>query len=305
MKKLKKLASRKALIVLCILLLLGELFCRFYLGLGESYTYAENSNYEYFPKANLDISRFGNDIQTNEIGMRSAKIDTSKRTILKIGDSVINGGTHVSNSELASSLLEADLNKDQDEFQVLNISAGSWGPDNGFEFIKEHGDFDCELIVIVFSSHDFHDNIHNRTVVGEHPNWPKTQPLSATTDLLGNYLWPKIKYFLGEEEFAYLNGLDDSKINSGWKQFYNYATEKNIPCVFYIHPELEEVVNHKLNELGTELMAYLDSNHINYANGLELGMNISSYRDDIHLNSEGQNQLFLNLLPIIKGSLKM
>ncbi|MFT7612556.1 MAG: hypothetical protein ACI9J3_001519 [Parvicellaceae bacterium] len=303
--KLKKLTSKKLLIVIFALLLIGELFSRFYLGLGESYTYEENDKYEYFPTANLNISRFGNNIQTNNMGMRCAKIDTSKRTILKIGDSVINGGPHVSNSELSSNLVEKDLNKNEEEFQVLNVSAGSWGPDNAFAYVREHGHFDCELMVLVFSSHDFHDNMHHREVVGVHTSWPKNQPLSASTDLFGNYIWPKVRYFLGEEEFAYLDGVDDSKINPGWMQFFNYVTEHKIPYLLYIHPEKEEVINGSFNTIGIELLAYLGENKIPFQNGLKLGMKVSSYRDNIHLNADGQKQLFSNLLPEVKGKLNL
>jgi len=303
--KLKKLTSRKSLIVLCILLLSGELFCRFYLGLGESYTYEESDKYEYFPTSNLDISRFGNSIQTNSMGMRCSKVDSSKRTILKIGDSVINGGPHVSNSELASDLLEKDLNKDGEEFQVLNVSAGSWGPDNAFAYIKEHGHFKCELMVLVFSSHDFHDNMHHRDVVGVHTSWPKNQPLSASTDLFGNYIWPKVRFFLGEDEFAYLKGVDDSEINPGWMQFFNYAAGNNIPYLLYIHPEKSELENGNFNEMGMELIAYLNENNIPFQSGIELGMSSSSYRDDIHLNAEGQKELFSNLSTKVKEKLDL
>ncbi|MBL4706715.1 MAG: hypothetical protein JKY54_19450, partial [Flavobacteriales bacterium] len=116
--KLKKLLTKKSFLIICGLLIGFELFARFYLGLGQSFVYVENEQYEYFPAPNQDLSRFGNRITTNSMGMRSKEPIKKKRTILKIGDSVINGGPHVSNSELASTLINDSLNKTSDEFQV-------------------------------------------------------------------------------------------------------------------------------------------------------------------------------------------
>ncbi|MBL4705517.1 MAG: hypothetical protein JKY54_13420, partial [Flavobacteriales bacterium] len=190
-----------------------------------------------------------------------------------------------------------------DEFQVLNISAGSWGPDNAFAYIGEHGDFDCELMVLVFSSHDFHDNMHHRKVVGEQTSWPKNQPLSATTDLLESYIIPKVNQFFGQNEYAYLDGFDDSNINSGWSKFFTYANEREIPFILHLHPELDEVKLGSFNAEGQELLAYLSGRNIAFINGIELGMKEENYRDNIHLNASGQNQLFLNLYPAIKQEL--
>lgn len=301
--KLKKLLNKKVLIIVSVLFILFELFARYYLGLGESFVYVEHSEYEYFPAPDQDVRRFGNTIRTNKHGMRSETPDSGKRKILKIGDSVINGGPHVSNDELASTLIEDTLNSDTDEFQVLNISAGSWGPDNAFAYISEHGHYDCEMMVLVFSSHDFHDNMHHRKVVGVHPAWPAHQPLCAISDLMDNYALPRIKSVLGENEYDYLHGFDDSAINSGWKNLSNYASQHQIPMILYLHPEKQELQAGNFNAEGQQLITFLNENNIPFISGIEKGMKPEHYRDHIHLNRAGQKQLFLNLITDIGAGL--
>ena len=171
-----------------------EFVYRFVLGFGSLPLYVEHSSYEYILEPNQNTSRFGNVIITNKYSMRSKAVRKNSKKILKIGDSVINGGNHVSNEKLSSTVLERNLQKQQsDTIQVLNISAGSWGPDNAYAYINEHGHFDASMMILVFSSHDLNDNMHFRKVVGKHQSWPSEQPFSATTDLFSSYIFPKSK----------------------------------------------------------------------------------------------------------------
>lgn len=58
---------------------------------------------------------------------------------------------------------------------MLNISAGSWGPDNCAAYLKEKGTFGAEGIILVVSSHDAHDNMNWQTVVGQSVAFPDKQ----------------------------------------------------------------------------------------------------------------------------------
>lgn len=56
--------------------------------------------------------------------MRSEEVDTTKRHVLGLGDSVIYGVVQTDQDSLATSIFSRETG-----VQMLNISAGSWGPD--------------------------------------------------------------------------------------------------------------------------------------------------------------------------------
>ena len=72
--------------------------------------------------------------------MRSKKIDKKKKfVILEFGDSVLNGGAHIDQDNLATTIEENQLNeKFQNQVQVLNVSAQSWGLSNAYAFLEKH-----------------------------------------------------------------------------------------------------------------------------------------------------------------------
>ena len=293
LKMLKKLWNKKwlkfSLIGILSLLILGEIFARFALGLGSLPLYKEDKDYEYRMVSNQDLWRFGNHIVTNSFGMRSKKVSKSDKKVLLIGDSVINGGAHIDHDDLASTILDRKIA----DSQILNISAGSWGPDNAFAFIKKHGDFDCSGIILVFSSHDAFDNMHFKKVVGKHPMWPDEQPFCALTDGWSRYAWPKLKSYFGYEDnsYEYLIDFDDSKFNTGWNDFKVFCQKQQLPLFVYLHPELDERKSKGFNKKGKVLLNWLKDNEINYISGLDHQFNSDDYRDNIHLNSNGQKKL--------------
>ncbi|RYG41984.1 MAG: hypothetical protein EOO01_23975, partial [Chitinophagaceae bacterium] len=131
MKRLKKLA-----IFVLLALFLAEIFLRSYFGFCDSVLLTENKNYEYIPQPNQHRFRFRNHVDYNSFSMRSDEPDTSAYIILGFGDSVINGSVMVDQDSVATSLLSKTLsNAFRRKFQVLNISAGSWGPDNDYAYL--------------------------------------------------------------------------------------------------------------------------------------------------------------------------
>lgn len=295
------LRSKKFWIGMLALLILSELILRFGVGLGDTAIYIEHPTYEYIYAPNQKASRFGNVIETNSLSMRSKPLNKGQKIkVLKIGDSVINGGTHVGNDELASTRMENELQKEDELNRVLNVSAGSWGPDNAYAYIEENGTFDAEMLLLVFSSHDYHDNRHFRKVVGQHTQWPGDKPLLAITDLWGTYLWPKLKGVFGSKQYDYLKGFDDSPINSGWEAFIKLSEEKGIPMIVYLHPEQNEVKNKEWSANGKALLNLLSSNGVQVIDGLDFENPETYYRDNIHLNAKGHEALANRLMPYVQ-----
>ncbi|HLP10551.1 MAG TPA: hypothetical protein VK177_01400 [Flavobacteriales bacterium] len=286
----------------------AELALRFIWGLGSLPLYTENEFYEYMYAPNQDLYRFGNHICTNSLGMRSPELNKKdKIRVLKIGDSVINGGAHVDQDNLSSTLLATQLTNDlKEQIGVYNISAQSWGPDNAFAYIKSQGDFDAKIFMLVFSSHDLHDNMHFKNVVGNHMAWPSSQPLCALTDAWTRYAWPKIKGIFGskEQEYDYLYDFDDSKLNTGWKNFFTYCSEKKIKLLVYVHATKTEVENKSYDKYGKQLLAMLDSNKIEYLEGKNHIHDLTAYRDEIHLNTMGHKLLTKALFPVLRKAIK-
>lgn len=300
---MKKKKWLKRLSTLLILLVVGELFARFFMGLGDIPIYVEHPAYEYIFAPNQVSWRYGNRIATNSYSMRSGPLSNGDRVrILKIGDSIINGGNHVDNDSLSSAILERQLQQSlQDTVRVLNISASSWGPDNAAAYLNTHGHFDASMMVVVFSSHDYHDNMHHRKVVGVHQSWPDKKPMSALTDGFSRYIWPKIRgVFSDYDEYAYIKGFDDSAVNPGWLQLRDYAQQHQMELLVYIHPEKEENKNQAFNANGQALIQMLKDNGIQPFSGLETGLTDSDYRDHIHLNDSGQRKMAQFLRPYLE-----
>ena len=296
----------KICLLIAVLVLTFELGLRFY-GLGQWIVYEENSRYEYFQIANLNFNRFGHHYSTNSLGMRaSPEITKGGIRILKFGDSVLNGGAKVSDEDNLTSLVSDSLSKLRIENTVLNISSGSWGLENAFEYLQGHKELNPDLIVLVFSSHDYSDNMHFKKIVGSHPNWPSEQPLCAIDDLWSKWL----KYRIGDlfnyrfEELHYLDNVIDTNMSLGWSMFNEYANTRQIPLLVYLHPEKIELDSGAWNSNGQKIIQWLIQNDISYVDGIEKGYLADSYVDNIHLNAKGHKSIAQNMFPSLFHSIQ-
>lgn len=169
-RKIKKIH----IIILAIIVVIasGELFARYYLGLGTPPLSIAHPKIEYMFKPNQDIYRFGNHIIINNYGMRTFPFHkqpaANEFRIMIFGDSVLNGGSLTDHTQLATTILQKKLAKIERKVLVGNISAGSWGPGNWLAYAKEYGFFKANVIVLLISSHDYTDN-------------PTFQPLNKNT----------------------------------------------------------------------------------------------------------------------------
>ena len=175
------------------LLAVGEGVSRWWLGLGTPLLYVEHPRVEYMLRPNQDRWRFGNHLVINEHGMRSPPLAPHKASpddvrVLVFGDSIVNGGGHIDQTEVVTTLLAERLAGQvaPRKLEVANVSAGSWGPGNWLAYLREFGSFDADLIVLVLSSHDHCDN---PTFTGLNTNLcPDTDPPSALAEVFFRYL---------------------------------------------------------------------------------------------------------------------
>ena len=175
---------------------LAELFVRFILGIGDPILFKSHPTMEYEQLPSQKVHVFHNKITINSLGMRSDELELFKREnikrILVYGDSIIFGGNLLSDEKLATTLLKRKLNfnNNNNNYEVANISSGSWGPGNWLSHIHERGLYDADHVLIVLNSNDFYDVPTYESII-YNPRYPTKKPLFATVFFVQRYLIPK------------------------------------------------------------------------------------------------------------------
>lgn len=273
--------------IICVL----EISLRCFFGFCDAPLSIESPEYEYIFAPSQIRNRFGNLIKYNSYSQRSEEPDSTKIIILGLGDSVINGGVQTDQKELATELASDSI------YQILNISAGSWGPDNCAAYIKKFGSFRAQKILLVVSSHDAHNIMTFEPVVGQSSSFPKAQYRSAIYELLDRYVIPRIikhrKKF--DPDKAVNDGINITKgygkFNPGFTELKQIADSLKIEMEIYLHPDKLECKNNKFNSQGQEIINWANENNVILTSGLDMGENEFSFRDNIHLNTTGQKIL--------------
>ena len=285
-------SKRNLIIVTLIFALFIEVALRFY-GFCSAPLYFESKEFEYLTLPNQTGRRFGNNYSINGYSQRSMKPSKKKKKILGIGDSVINGGVLTDQDDLATSIISKVTNS-----QVLNISAGSWGPDNCAAYLKHYGTFESHQMVLVCSSHDSHDNMDFEKVVGKHPSYPDKQFNIAWIELISRYIFPKIfgEKYQGNDNVI-KNGVN---FNSGFDSLLQISRVHQINFSIYLHAEQSEIKTNKYTDQGEEIIKWAKKNNIQLIRGIDMGFNTTDYRDNIHLNKYGQRKLAQILIRELK-----
>jgi hypothetical protein len=175
----------------------AEVLLRAIWGLGTPILVEWDARYEYRMAPNQSIRRFGQRIETNALGLRSRDFEPHKRDpnelrVLVVGDSVMQGGSHVDQELLATTILERELHKRlKRPVLVINASANSWGPANQLAFLEAEGTFDADIAVVVLSSHDLVDLPSNMALARERDGQVMNRPWSAITEVLG-MVWARV-----------------------------------------------------------------------------------------------------------------
>lgn len=260
-------------------------------GFCDSPLCVASDKFEYICAPNQRCHRFGHTIYYNSYSQRSAKPDSSRTIVLGLGDSVINGGVMTDNDSLATTLASDSV------VQILNISAGSWGPDNCAAYLDQFGTFGARMMLLVVGSGDAYDNMDFQPVVGVHKSFPDHQYRSAIWELIDRYLIPHIKKpkTLDPDQLA-LQGVGIRKkgktFNPGFAQLKHIADSCRIPMVIYLHPDQAEFKSGRYNEQGDEIMAWARANGVRVTQGLHMpGFGLDCYRNGIHINAKGQKIL--------------
>ena len=284
--------------------LASELFLRYYLGFCDAVLIKEDPDYEYIAQPDQNRFRFRNHVIYNSFSMRNGPVDTAAIRILVFGDSVINGGVLTDQDALATELLSKWISDSTGiNVQLLNVSAGSWGPDNCFAYLKKHGDFGAKAILLVVSSHDAFDNMNFENIVGKSESYPDYQYRIAWMELIERYLIPNLKQLLKPDNDDPYAGLAINKnapeFNSGFKGIAEYAEAHSIQLAIFLHAERKETEAGAYDDKGKQIIDFTSERHIMLIPELKNPLSEDDYRDVIHPNEQGQMKIAQTLYPCL------
>ena len=294
------MVKRAKKIILCVIfpLIVFEAVLRLRFGFCDALLYQSSDKYEYIAQPHQERHRFGACIKTNSYSQRSEEPDSTKTIVLGLGDSVLFGGSWMDQDSLATTLFTIETG-----IQMLNISCGSWGPDNCAAYLYEKGTFGAKAMVLVCSSHDAYDKMSFTPVVGMVPNYPKKQYRSAIWEVIDRYLIPFIKTKIQKKNYAdpdaiVANQAEDRRVIQkslhfvkGFDHLKQMADSIGIPLYVYLHAELGELKQRHYNEMGQQIIFWADSLAVILINGIDEGETENMYNDVIHLNEHGQRHL--------------
>ncbi len=283
-------------------LLASEIFLRLYYGFCDTVLMQNDPNYEYIAQPNQDRFRFRHHIHYNSVSMRSEEPDTTATVILGFGDSVINGGVQTDQDSLATTLLSDSLTKRQGhKVQFLNISAGSWGPDNCFAYLKQHGRFGSRRFFLFVSSHDAFDDMTFDKIVDVNVSFPSHQAFSAIYELMDRYVLPRLAEKFAsapkrDENLVINKKTDSTPFNTGFAAFAAYTKANGIPLTMYLHAEQSELKAGRYNDQGQKIIQFAAANQIPLIEDLQNRLSADDFRDDIHINARGQREMAKTVL---------
>ncbi|RHJ94902.1 hypothetical protein DW095_00215 [Bacteroides sp. AM07-16] len=255
-----------------------------------------DTDFEYIAQPNQNRCRFGRHIVYNSYSQRNGEVDSTAIIILGLGDSVINGGTLTGQESLATTLLGEELSYPSRRVQILNISAGSWGPDNCMAYLKRYGTFNAQAAFLVCSSHDVHDTMDFTPVIDKDISYPSHQYTFAVWELLNRYLYPRLCNLLHIS--GSLSTVDSVQIirkagnsfNPGFSALVCYFRNNHIPFFILLHAETSEQQQGHYSEEGMEIINFCTENQVPVLTDLGK-LSLSDYRDNIHINEQGQRKL--------------
>ena len=287
-------------LALATFLVVGEMVARFVLGLGDPPLFIEDSEIEYIYAPNQDCRWRGMRIIYNNYSLRNIEnLNTNEvfqgTRVLMMGDSVINGGL-ADHKNLAITLVQKSLQERcTGKFQVLNCSAGSWGPGNYAAYVRKYSDFNADRIGFVLSSHDVWDVPDFRKVVGVSISYPDKKPISACSEAVFRYFVPRVtRLFLKKKtstlEIEIQEDKDKEQISLDALQSIIEPTRLRGADVFFIiHRTQNEWKSQKI-PTGERIFRDFATKHGVPIYLLELDVN-QDYHDDIHINNNGHRKL--------------
>tara|TARA_Y100000816_G_C26107794_1_gene589376 strand:- start:2381 stop:3304 length:924 start_codon:yes stop_codon:yes gene_type:complete len=288
-------------IIFFVSLKLADLFLQKKFGLGKPLIYENSRLYGYKLKPNQDLTRRGNKININNLGMRSSRdwINNSENKIIFFGDSVSFGGSVVSNKDLFSEKICNQLNRIQENFLCGNLAVNGYNLYSIIRSIKYKNFNNEDLIVITLIGNNFTRMFHNPL---SQPFWTSDihNFFPAITEVLFIYLdkFRLKKYKLNEEKV--LKKLDQIYYNDLLSELDEILIKNNKPYLIFYSPTINEVENREINQYFRKILSknfnnFYDLSEIKYSHKNEL------YIDEIHLSKKGHEIYSKYIYSLVKN----
>ncbi|WP_332748485.1 SGNH/GDSL hydrolase family protein [Hydrogenophaga sp.] len=286
------------------LFLVAELVGRTLLGLGTPPLYEADAGFEYRMLPNQDVQRFGNHIMVNRWGMRSIDFENHKThpdelRVMVFGDSVVNGGSQIDQSELGTTLLRTALQQRLSRpVNVGNISTGSWGPGNWLAYAERFGFFDADVVLLVLGSGDHADNPTFAPLGADHPTQAPALALQEAMQrylprYLARYLPQQLRAWSAEPSVTPMDKLAAEASARGLgdlQAFLMKASAEGRRVMVLHHPDRNETASGQYLEGHSQIRSLVQALELPFIElrtpYLSAGTEV--YRDDIHHSAQGQ-----------------
>ncbi len=293
-------------------ILLTEMTLRLGFGLGNPALVQADDQTGYRFQPNQNLWRFGKRIVYNQYSQRSDPIQPDKppRTlrILMVGDSVLNGGNPIDQSQIISEILKERLNQSDDTVEVLNASSGSWGLGNQWGYLQKFGLFESDLVILQIGVHDLLQPTSTSEAVGS-IYFPDQRPFLAISEAWYRYAWPRISGHLRlntpSSEIPQIQRSPEDQFAENmaiFRQMVGKIRSENIPVMVLFTPNHFDLIpSVQIPPYQPEFFLILQSEKIPVIDVYQAWSKLSPstidtfFRDSVHLNEIG-NEAVVGLI---------
>jgi hypothetical protein len=150
----------------------------------------------YEPVPGQHVRRLGHEVTINAFGLRGPEIAPRPAPgvtrIMLLGDSVINGGTQLDDSQTISAVAGRALRQAGASTEVINASAGGWSLFDEVAWIHQHGLFGARVVVWTINFMDLDQAPDTAAIIDSNPSFPGHRPASALSEILFRYALPRL-----------------------------------------------------------------------------------------------------------------
>src|SRR5690606_9583365 len=97
---------------------------------------------------------------------------------------------------------------------------------------EKHGDYQAAAIVLLFSSHDWQDQMTFQNVVGNTPFYPQKNPQLAIADAI-YWVYTRLFDTVDWNNIGIIKNAitQEYEFNTGWDDFIGYTSDHNVPLL--------------------------------------------------------------------------
>jgi hypothetical protein len=164
--------------------------------------------------------------------------------------------------------------------------------------LKKYGSFGAPKMLLIVNSHDAHDAMTFKPVVGKHPSYPSDQYMLATAELIDRYIIGRYVKRFFKKDTSQVNDLlirqstGPEPLVDAFMNFKTYCDSANIELAVYLHPEKSELRAGQYNAAGQQIIDFCQANNVKLIRELDYHFPEDAYLDDIHLSEKGQQYVF-------------